>query len=305
MSTREAGRSLRLILHGNVAGDSSIRDAVTALRERGHEIEVRVTWEPGDAERLAREAVEDGVEAVVAGGGDGTLNEVVAGLLDREGDTPTVGVLPLGTANDFAGACGIPLDDVRAALDLVIREPPRPLDVALMNGHPFVNMATGGFGSEVTAETAPELKRALGSLSYLLTGLRRFTDFTARRGSVRGPDFEWEGEFLVLAVGNGRQAGGGIVLCPDARLDDGMLEVFILPATPKGTRLDTLLALLKDGTAALEAPTIRRRLKWLQVETPERLHINLDGEPTEGESFRFEIEPGALRFHLPSSKLIG
>lgn len=302
----EGGRRLRLILHGDVAGDRGLREAIAELRERGHEIEVRVTWERGDAERMAQEAVMDGVETVVAGGGDGTLNEVVAGLVDAEGDSrPAAGVLPLGTANDFATACGIPIDDVTAALEVVIQEQARPVDIAFMNGRPFINMATGGFGSEVTAETSPELKRAVGSLSYLLTGFRRFNEFSARQGSARGTEFEWEGEFLVLAVGNGRQAGGGIVLCPDALVDDGMLEVVILPAGPEGARLDALLALLKDGVAALEERVVRRRLPWLEVSTPEGLHVNLDGEPVEGDSFRFEIEPAALRFHLPRSELLG
>lgn len=301
----EGGRLLRLILHGDVAGDRELREAITDVRGRGHRIEVRVTWERGDAERLAREAVEDGVETVIAGGGDGTLNEVISGLVDGDGDTrPAVGVLPLGTANDFADACGIPVDDAMGALDVVLRQPARPIDIAHMNGRPFVNMATGGFGSEVTAETPPELKRAVGSLSYLLTGFRRFNEFSARRGSARGPGFEWEGEFLVLAVGNGRQAGGGIALCPEALIDDGMLDIVILPATPESARLDTLLALLKAGMAGLEAEVVRRRLPWLEVSTPGSLHVNLDGEPADGDSFRFEIEPAALRMHLPRSELL-
>ena len=113
------GRHLRLILHGKAAGVPEIRQAVEAVRNRGHRLDVRVTWEAGDSIRYAKEAAADGVETVVAGGGDGTLNEVAAGVVDGSGPPSCcLGLLPLGTANDFAKACGIPVDNPEAALML-------------------------------------------------------------------------------------------------------------------------------------------------------------------------------------------
>ena len=101
----------RLILNGKSAGDDDVRDAVTALRSQGVQLDVRVTWEAGDAERYVAEAIDDGIDTIVAGGGDGTLSEVATTLAHRDAaaDTlPTLGLLPLGTANDFARAAGIP-----------------------------------------------------------------------------------------------------------------------------------------------------------------------------------------------------
>src|SRR5262245_13899577 len=106
-------RSACLVLHGKAAMRDDVRAAVRAVRKEGVELEVRVTWEAGDATRFARRAAEEGFAVVIAGGGDGTINEVVAGLVDgtdRERATASLAVLPLGTANDLAHACAIPLE---------------------------------------------------------------------------------------------------------------------------------------------------------------------------------------------------
>jgi YegS/Rv2252/BmrU family lipid kinase len=130
----------------------------------------------------------------------------------------SLGILPLGTANDFAHSAAIP--DLTAALQLAANAPPRWIDLGLLNGKPFVNIVSGGFGSRVTVETDPELKRRLGGLAYVLTGI---AELSANRGSFRAEGFSSEGPFVAVAIGNGRQAGGGVPLCPDALIDDGLL----------------------------------------------------------------------------------
>lgn len=211
-------RSACLVLHGKAAAREDVRAAVRAVRDEGVDLEVRVTWEADDAERFARQAAGEGFGVVIAGGGDGTINQVVAGLVQgvpREQASPSLAVLPLGTANDLAHACGIPLDP-KAALRLAIFGTSANGDVGRVNERHFVNMATGGFGSQVTVATPPELKKLLGGVAYLLTGLTHFTNIRPERGRLTGPGFAWEGPFLVLAIGNGRLAGGGHPLCPEA-----------------------------------------------------------------------------------------
>ncbi|HAJ88591.1 MAG TPA: lipid kinase YegS, partial [Pseudomonas sp.] len=202
-----------LILHGKQALNDEVREAVRQRREAGWDLAVRVTWEPGDAQRLVGEALDAGYPTLIAGGGDGTLHEVAAAMLEIQADA-SLALLPLGSANDFAKAAGIPLDPVEA-LGL-LEQPAQVIDIGAMNGHPFVNMATGGFGSKVTASTSEELKRVLGGGAYLLTGLTRFAEIHSAKGRFSGPGFDWEGEFLALGIGNGRQAGGGQLLCPQA-----------------------------------------------------------------------------------------
>lgn len=294
---------LRLILHGKAAARPPIRQAVEQVRADGHRLDVRVTWEAGDAVRFAKEAAADGVDTVVAGGGDGTLNEVVSGILDGSGPPRcSVGLLPLGTANDFAHGCGIPVDDPTAALRLAADAgEARPIDLGTITGRAFVNLASGGLGTKLTVETPPELKKILGGASYLVTGARRFNDIKPVQGRFSGPDFAWEGTFWAMAVGNGRQAGGGIQLCPRARLDDGFLDLAILPEPAEGERAAKLGALLREGLPALEREVVYQQLPWLEVEVPSGLHVNLDGEPVQRKTIRFEVRKHWVRFHLPAS----
>ena len=231
--------AVRVILHGKVAGDARVRAAVHALRRDGHLAEVRVTWEPGDAERLTAEAAKCSIDCIVAGGGDGTINEVFAAAYAAGLPTHcSLGVLPLGTANDFARSAGVSVKNITAALRIAANAPPRLIDLGLLDGTPFVNLVSGGFGSRVTVETNPELKRRLGGLAYLITGVSRFADLSANRGIFRAEGFSWEGPFLALAIGNGRQAGGGVPLCPHALIDDGLLDLTILPDLDSVARFD-------------------------------------------------------------------
>jgi lipid kinase YegS len=293
--------SVRLVLHGKQAQNDAVRAAVAAERAAGHRIEVRVTWEPGDATSLTEEASRLGLERVAAGGGDGTINEVAAGLLaarGADGRGPALAIVPLGTANDFAHACRIPLDPA-AALHLATNARPRRIDVGRVTERPFINMATGGFGTEITVETRPELKKVLKGAAYLITGLTHLAELRPVKARFTGPDLSWSGELLVLAVGNGRQAGGGHVLCPDARVDDGMLDVGILPDVPRGERGKALRQLLKEGKMALWHHAVTARLPWVELEADEPVQVNLDGEPISGKKLRFEVLPAALEACLP------
>ncbi len=294
-------RKALLILHGKQAQNEEVRAAVLALRERGWQLAVRLTWEGGDAARLVQEALAAGYPTLIAGGGDGTLREV-AEALALAGGQASLALLPLGTANDFCRAAGIPLLPAEA-LALLECEP-RPIDLGEVDGQLFLNMATGGFGSRVTANTSEELKKLLGGAAYFLTGLSRFAEVHSAFGRFGGPGFTWEGDFLALGIGNGRQAGGGHVLCPQAQVDDGLLDVCIVPASQDV--VGTLGTLLSGGILGLEAVSVSARLPWLEVEAPEGLDINLDGEPLESRHLRFAARPGALRVHLPdSSPLLG
>src|SRR4029453_1142903 len=127
MNTKARRKRVCLILNGKVAGNDDLRAAVARQRAAGHRIEVRLTWETGDAQRFVSEAGE--VDLVIAAGGDGTLNEVLHGLMDlSEAVRPILGIVPLGTANDFATGCGIPRDPAKA-LALCMKGEPVPIDV--------------------------------------------------------------------------------------------------------------------------------------------------------------------------------
>ena len=295
----------RLILNGKSAGDDDLRAAVQTLRESGIALEVRVTWEDGDAERYVAEAIADGVDTVIAAGGDGTLSEVATTLAHRDATAdalPSLGLVPLGTANDFATAAGIP-DGPRAALQLVREVAAAPLDLLRIDAddgtHWCANLASGGFGTEVTVETDEGLKKMLGGLAYLITGIARLGRIDPLQARLRGPDFAWEGDLIALGIGNGRQAGGGQALCPDALVDDGQLDLTIVPDL-SGDVAATVGTLIKEGKhAALDRVATRIRLPWVELASDEPLTLNLDGEPVASRRFRVDCVAGRERMHLP------
>ncbi|MBF8781119.1 lipid kinase YegS [Pseudomonas fulva] len=284
MDTRRA----MLVLHGKQAMNEEVRDAVKQMRERGWTFDVRLTWEAGDAQRLVKEALEAGYAHVVAGGGDGTLRDVAQAM---EGAQASLALLPLGTANDFAHAANVPLEPGAALL--LLERPATPVDLGRAGDKAFLNMATGGFGSQVTANTSEDLKKALGAAAYMITGISRFSELQAASVEIHGPDFQWQGPLLALGIGNGRQAGGGHELCPDAVIDDGLLDISILPAPQE------VVGALRELLVG-EGLYIRARLPWVEVRSVQGIDINLDGEPLQAQRLRFEARAKALRLHLPA-----
>lgn len=295
-----------LILNGKSAGDDAVREAVAQAREQGRTLAVRVTWEAGDARRHVREAVAANASVIVAGGGDGTLSEVAEAMAHSALDAaqlPALGLLPLGTANDFATASGIP-EEPSAALALIGATVARPIDLLQIDGdgrsHWCANLASGGFGTEVTVETNDGLKKMLGGLAYVITGISRVGRIESIRAKIHGEGFAWEGDFIALGIGNGRQAGGGQVLCPDALIDDGQLDLSIVPEL-SGEVMGTLRTLFSDGKhAALEQVAVRARLREMWIEAAQPMTLNLDGEPLQARRFHVRCVPGRVRIHLPA-----
>lgn len=269
-----------------------LRASVKGLREAGHELLVRLTFEEGDGEAFARQAAAGGADVVVAAGGDGTINEVVNGLGGTE-HRPRFAVVPLGTANDFAMGLGVPAD-IEAAMSIAVGGAAIPIDLPLVNDRYFVNVSTGGFGAEATEHAAPESKRLLGGWAYVVTGARQFSDLRPVTGT-----FEAEGEvlfeldFLLFAVGNGKQTGGGSMLTPRAELADGRLDLLVVRSVP---RLDflSLLPDLRAGTH-LESPDIAyAQATSFVVSTDQTLSVNADGEPFRGSRFEYRLDPQPL-----------
>lgn len=284
-----------LILNGKSADNPLLRDAIAQLRDEGVEIHVRVTWEKGDAQRYVDEALQLGVATVIAGGGDGTINEVSSALIQSQGNrVPALGILPLGTANDFATSAGIP-EALDKALKLAIAGNAVEIDMVQVNDKTcFINMATGGFGTRITTETPEKLKAALGGVSYFIHGLMRMDTLKPDSCEIRGDDFHWQGDALVIGIGNGRQAGGGQQLCPTALINDGLLQLRIF------TGEELLPALLSALTQSDDNPNIiDGASSWFDIRAPHEITFNLDGEPLSGQEFHIEILPAALRCRLP------
>jgi lipid kinase YegS len=290
-------RTLTLILNGKSASRDDIRAAVTRLRAEGPSIDVFVTWEAGHAARFARELGGIGNSVIVAGGGDGTVNEVLGGLMAAPAPA-TMAILPLGTANDFATSAGIPIGDPYAALRLAATGASVPVDVGVMNGRYFLNLACGGFGAEVTTSTPIELKNAVGGAAYALMALLLAMKMHPYRGRLIAAGHKYEGSMVMIAVGNGRQAGGGVPLTPQAFIDDGLLDVLVVPDLDRARFMNLLadLVALRHG----QSPDFHYlRLREFEIESQDMLQFNLDGEPIRGDRFRFGVLASGIKLILP------
>ena len=286
-------KRLGLIINGARADHATLRAVVRDLRDRGHTVEPRVTFEEGDAVAAARAAADRGVDVVLAVGGDGTLNEVANGL---DGSDTALGIVPLGTANDFARQTGIPTDPAEA-LALVLERPPVRIDTIALNSRRYVNVSTAGLGAEATAETPKEAKKALGTLAYAITGMRKLTQLEAHRARFAAPGFELRCAFLLFAVGNGRETGGGTALTPRASLTDGLLDLCIVEEMPRG-EFTRLLLKLKRGEHLDHPGVIYQQLSSLTVDVQHTITVNVDGEPTTNRELTYDVRPRDLLVHL-------
>ena len=288
---------IRVILNGKKAALPELREAINQQRKQGAEIQVRVTWEAGDMERLVSEAVAEGVRRLVVGGGDGTVNEVVTALnrLDSS-QRPELAVIPLGTANDFATATRIPTE-IDAALSLALSGAAFPVDSIQANDRNVMNIATAGFGAQITAQTPVELKNFFGGGAYTLTGVVKALGFKPYSGRLTTDGGSIQGELLVGAFCNGRQAGGGQLLAPEAMIDDGLMDLVLLQpfsATDLGRVIDEI------KRPGIEGDYFKHtRASWLEIDFPHTLPVNLDGEPYHARQIRFEVLPGSIKLVLP------
>lgn len=295
MKTKARSKRVRLILNGKVAANAGLRAAIVRQRAAGHRIEVRVTWERGDARRFVLEA--NKVDLLVAAGGDGTVNEVLNGLMDMSAmSRPSLGIVPLGTANDFAIGCGIPADPAKA-LALSMRGDGVLIDVGKANDHWFINAAASGFGAEITATTSPELKRLLGPAAYTVMGAILAINLRHYQGKLILPNREIIRSGPVAIVGNGRQTGGGIQVAPRAYIDDGLLDVLVVRQISPTALLAAareLQQLPPDGEyiAYLQTP-------WLEFRSEEAIPVSLDGEPLRFSTVRYQAVPKAISLILP------
>ncbi|MCX2757124.1 lipid kinase YegS [Vibrio sp. Sgm 22] len=291
--------SIRAILNGKKANIPELRQVIFAARDNDIDLQVRVTWESSDMFRLVSEAICDGVKRLIVAGGDGTVNEAVNALNQfRASERPQLAIIPMGTANDFATAIGIP-SDIAQAFTLALEGKAAAVDSVRANDRYFINVAAAGFGAEVTAETPVELKDFLGGGAYTLTGVVKALGFKPYSGTLTIDKGSFTGEILVGAFCNGRLAGGGQELAPNALIDDGLMDLTLIKAFV-ASDLQKVIEELKhpvdDGKYI-----VHTQARWLEVDFPQPLPINLDGEPYRSNQIRFEVMPSSICLVLPDS----
>lgn len=290
MKTR---RALLVVNPRSRQGGCDLAVARAALRARGVEPTEELLAEDRRMEDLL--ATHAGAfDLVIVGGGDGTLNAAVDAVADA--GLP-LGILPLGTANDLARTLGLPLD-LEAACAVIGEGRLRAIDLGVVNGKRFFNVASIGLGVNVAKRLTGATKRRWGVLGYAMgvrDAWRASRDFTVRV-TCEGQSVELHS--LHLAVANGRHYGGGMTAAWDAAVDDGRLDLWSLrPMSP--WRLLTLLPALRRGEHGRAAEVDSMRGQVIEIETEAPMSINTDGEVTRRTPARFEVARGALQVFAP------
>jgi diacylglycerol kinase (ATP) len=284
-----------MIIHGSRADYADVRHLVSWVRDKGHFVEPLVTYEAGDATALAADAARRGVDVVAAVGGDGTVNEVVNGL---DGYDVPLGVIPVGTANDFARQVGIPAD-ADHAMDVILPRKPRRLDTASLNGRRFLNVSTAGIGAEATAETPPEIKESLGAIAYAISGMRKLAELRPQSARFSGDGFEYDGEFLMFAVGLTRASGGGTMVTPMASATDGLLDLCIVESMSRSEFARTALR-VKRGEHIGQEGVQYAQVRSVTVEGREPIVVNVDGESSNATRLVYRARARDLWVHVAS-----
>ncbi len=285
-----------LVLHRKSANEEAVKAAVKTVRKEGVDLQVLVPWNKKDKPRIVRELLKKSTGRVIAGGGDGTINAVVNALVGKGRERPTaiLGILPLGTANDFARGCGLPSNDLTECLRIACTRAGRPTDVGKMNKRYFINVASAGFGAEITATTPIQMKKALGGGAYTLMGLAKVLRASPYTGRLLVPGEEpVSGEMMFMAVGNNRYAGGGFEVASQSSVDDGLLDLAVL-RSGQTFNPATLAAEIKDPTNEENTSIYYRQLPEFTIETDQKLHCNLDGEPVLKRRLKFSVLPRYL-----------
>jgi YegS/Rv2252/BmrU family lipid kinase len=290
--------------HVAVVINTASRTGATALRlveaelRRSGVAEVDVHRVDGGAQLpgALAEAVGAEPDLVVVGGGDGTVGCAAAMLAHTRA---TLGVLPLGTANDFARTLEIP-SALPAAVDTLLSGKVVDVDLGRVNGSVFLNVASLGLSVEVTRRLTPGLKRRLGQLAYpaaTLAAYRHHRPFSARIELADGSALELT-DLMQVAVGNGRHYGGGMTVSPSASIDDHLLDVY---AIEKGRLRDhvSVARLLRSGHLIEHERVHHLTTRTLRVVTDEPLDVNLDGELAATTPATFEVDRNALHVVVP------
>ena len=290
-----------VILNPSAGSGRDLDDLVKQI-ERLPGAQVNMTTKAGSAVRLARAALRNGCDMIVAAGGDGTLNEVINGIQEDAGDA-RVGLLPLGTGNDFARTIGVPTD-LEAAIDALRAGHTREVDLVRVTSDEvryFLNVSAGGFSGLVDEKLTPEMKKTWGPLAYLRCAAAALPELRAYRTTLAFDNTEsLTLDLYNVVVANGRYVAGGTLIAPEASIDDGLLDIILIQKR-SAPELALVAAQVAVGAHLSSEAVVFRRASKLTVNSKPGMWFNVDGELVGNEPATFEILPRALRFVVPKS----
>ena len=271
------------------------------------ELVVTVTEDAADLRAATERTVAEDFAALYVAGGDGTLNGVLRGVFDASPKKAfPIGVIPFGTGNDFAKALGLG-DQPETALDRLIDPHVLPVDVGVMNDRPFINTSAGGLIAEASEAVTPALKDVAGKIAYLIGGARALFSaeplgmrlLVATGNASEGPARELvpagQSAVQMFAACNGPFIGGGHAIAPDALIDDGLLDVIVVPRMPLVELLTALQRMSTSGDPG-RSDVLSFRSAAFDLVFDRRARVNVDGEVLETDRCAYRVRPGGAWF---------
>jgi len=249
----------------------------------------------GDIRRFTREAIEERIDRIIAAGGDGTIAEVLNAMAP-DFDRAELAVVPLGTANDLARSLDIPAADPAAALDLAMTGSAKPVDIVRVTGDEdryFLNAASGGFGGEIGVRITSDDKRLWGAFAYWMAAAAELANLSEYHLQLTIDGAEVEADAYGLEIANGRFVGGGFPVARNAMLDDGLIEVTIIPVLPTFEILAAGIGLMRGQVSRQRL--IHHRGARVELHAEPAMLFSMDGEHLGEVNATFEVLPRALR----------
>jgi YegS/Rv2252/BmrU family lipid kinase len=276
-----------------------VRNAEQVLSEQGYQVTIMETAKELDATRYCITACKECYDLVVSIGGDGTLHETINGLTDQE-HHPKLGVVPLGTANDFARALQIPLIPEQAIQTLASANV-KTVDVGQINDRLFGNVVAVGSIAGSLSSVASEDKTKLGSLAYLKEGLKHLTSPTAHPLVIHYDEQIWQGESPLFLAVLTNSVGGFENLIPDAAVDDGLLHCFILQDLSIFNTITASVSLLL-GNLKNHKDVVYFTAQNVRVSSPESVRTNVDGEEGPTLPLTLDVLPSHIQVIVPEEE---
>ncbi|QZY55074.1 diacylglycerol/lipid kinase family protein [Crassaminicella profunda] len=261
---------------------------------------IKLTTRKNEAEEIAKDAVIKGYEKIVAVGGDGTIYEVVNGMI---GSSASLGVIPSGTGNDFVRTVGIP-NDLEKALNVIAYGKKVQIDCGKVNDRYFVNVASIGLDAEIVKETENIKKYLSGSWAYMGGLLKTLFSYKHKRVNMNIDGSKKNKNITLVAVANGKYYGGGMKIAPMADIKDGDFQVCIVDKISK-FKLMRVFPKIFSGEHVHYDEVDMHKGKQVKIKSDEHLSINLDGDII-GKSFNvyFQMVPEGLKVLVPQDNIM-
>ncbi len=260
---------------------------------------LHVTRRKGEAKTVAQNAIRGRCDFIIVAGGDGTLNEVINAIAQsRRSEEICLGLIPLGTGNDFARSFGMP-SAIEDNIDILRSCRTTLLDLIRVKGERvryFANISAGGFSGAVDERLTSQIKRAWGPLSYVRSAVAALPDLLAYRCEIVFDNHaKLSRDVYNIIVANGRFVAGGLPIAPKADPQDGLADVILIPACPIA-ELALLAGQILLGQHIRNKAIVFRRGAKIKVRSRPKMHFNVDGEPVGSTPIVFQVMPKALNF---------